>query len=296
MTEVSEPTSAAVPPRRLRTRTALVCILVAAGLVIAWSEAHALLFPAQRPAPVQAFRSSGGWACPSNFPVPVYAAVFYTVQYPTPPQPSVRPDGCFPNYRSAETAGYRYAPAPAGGFLVDGVYLVAQPNAFVNECRRALSASPPPGRPSIAFPCPRVLPAGRRGIAQTPQVTCYITCSVSMTFPAGPDYPGIGRTRIDGTVGPPYEMSTGELQVFGMANGVGMPVNCPTSWRQLKGPSVSGHSTYWLLSDRLYVVPYGGAALEWTERGGSYGVLMPDNPSNRTIAQIVADHIELVEA
>jgi hypothetical protein len=88
--------------------------------------------------------------------------LYYPQNHPAPPPPSERISWCFGWTGSAESAGYRLAPAPAGTIEAGGFYLVPT-GRLVEDCRRAA------GGLSFSVPCPAMLPTLLPG---SPGATC----------------------------------------------------------------------------------------------------------------------------
>lgn len=76
--------------------------------------------------------------------------LYYPPNHPSRPPSAVAPERCFASATDAEGSGYSLAPAPPGGEVVDGVYLV--PVDLVHQCELA---SRDLGFP---VPCPASLP------------------------------------------------------------------------------------------------------------------------------------------
>lgn len=143
---------------------------------------------ADRVAPGSAPRQVGvAWACPAGW-IAAYGSgnVYYPTYHPSPPSSAIRPARCYRADREAKLAGYRPAPAPMGGTVLDGIYLVPASNQVKANCQAAATEL------GTVIPCPTLLPMELAKSLCTPSTLCtergVFFTPIDFTTPI--DYPG----------------------------------------------------------------------------------------------------------
>ena len=139
--------------------------------------------PGQAPYPVGRV-----WDCPAGWPIKAYrpAGVYYPTYHPAAPAYDVRPERCFQTSGEADKAGFHLAPPPAGGTILDGIYLMPTGRRLHDECLGAASLL------RYTVPCPTVLPApGSDDLCPITRCVNGTTFSLSVTFAAN----GAGGAR-----------------------------------------------------------------------------------------------------
>ena len=93
------------------------------------------------------------WSCPSGW-LNAYQSsmLFYPSNHPASPPLATKPTRCYRTDGEAKSAGYKLAPPPKGGAVLDGVYLVPSSSRVRTNCEAAAAQL------GIAFPCPTLLP------------------------------------------------------------------------------------------------------------------------------------------
>jgi hypothetical protein len=130
----------------------LLLIAVATGFQLRGQILH--LLDVNGAIPGSAPLASGSlWSCPSGW-LNAYQSsmLFYPSNHPASPPLATKPTRCYRTDAEAKSAGYKLAPPPKGGAVLDGVYLVPSSSRVRINCEAAAAQL------GIAFPCPTVLP------------------------------------------------------------------------------------------------------------------------------------------
>jgi hypothetical protein len=178
------------------------------------------------------------WSCPSGSLKAYQPSMFYYPSYhPAPPPLATKPARCYRTDGEARSAGYRLAPPPAGGDVLDGVYLLPSSDRDRTNCEAVAAQL------RIAIPCPTMLPPA-------PQVAgsfCFSHCTdggifnawIAVTTP--PDYPGA-------QAGPP-----GRQQIVLVLWGAALTSEFGQQLNQCSrgnlGPTVMKRLTLWVTCD-----------------------------------------------
>jgi hypothetical protein len=98
------------------------------------------------------------WSCPSGSLRAYRSSMLYYQSYhPDLPPPATKPARCYRTDGEAKATGYKLAPPPTGGAMLDGVYLVPSSDGVRSYCEWAAAQLP------IAIPCPTMLPLEAAG-------------------------------------------------------------------------------------------------------------------------------------
>jgi hypothetical protein len=176
---------------------------------------------------------SGGW-------LKTYqpSMLYYPSYHPASPNLDTMPSRCYRTEAEAKSAGYKLAPPPNGGAVLDGVYLVPASNQVRTMCRAAAVQL------GAAIPCPTLLPLEVADSLCSPVSRCTddtdggaFAALITLTTP--PDFPG---ARAAAGFSDRGEIQL-ELWAAPLANRSGQRVNqCP---RSNSGPTVMGRPTLW---------------------------------------------------
>ena len=250
-------------------RSRAVAVIAASLLLIAGATGFQLrgqllhLLGADRPSPGSAPDAIGNtWACPSGwFKAYQSGMIYYPTYHPSPPPLGMKPARCYRTPAEAKSAGYRLAPPPKGGAVLDGVYLVPTSAMVKTNCLAAAAQL------RIVIPCPTLLPIEVADGLCSPSSVCsdgggFLT-QIALTTP--PDYPGA-------VVAPGGFPGQGQVQLLLAALPLSSPMGqsldqCtrgsfgptvmerPTRWATCSAPS--GNSSSWLtweIGNAIYLV------------------------------------------
>jgi hypothetical protein len=226
------------------------------------------------------------WTCPSGW-LKTYQSgmVYYPSYHPAQPPLGTRPTRCYRTEGEARSAGYKLAPPPKGGALLDGVYLVPASGVVKTNCQGAAAQL------GIGIPCPTLLPSEVAGGLCSPSSVCtnggaFVT-PIALTTP--PDYPGA-------QVAPQGFADRGqvllELWAAPLSSRIGQQLNqCA---RGNSGPIVMEHPTHWTTCS----APSGESSswLTWEINSSVYvlGAAPPVTPATRRMVQFFASKLVLV--
>jgi hypothetical protein len=270
----------------------LLLIAGATGFQLRGQIVH--LLGVDRPVPGSAPQAIGNkWDCSSGW-IKAYQSgmVFYPSYHPAPPPLGVKPSRCYRNASEAMSAGFKLAPPPTGGALLDGVYLVPAGAQTMTACQAAATQL------GIVIPCPTLVPAGADTLC-TPISFCMIPYDPGLavgadtrrlggftfqfTLATPPEYPGAL------TVGPAF----GQVQVAITAVLSSSPMA-----QEIKtvctpgnaGPTAMGRPSTWITCR----IPPARAfsSLTWELDNASYEIGSSDQtPAARHIVQFLASKL-----
>ena len=96
-----------------------------------------------------------GWRCPDDHPIVALHGVAFPPGHPDTPVLVPSPDRCFRSIAEADRAGYPAADPPAGGRLIDDIYLIPTGDDLRADCIRLARSI------HLAVACPCCLPMPR---------------------------------------------------------------------------------------------------------------------------------------
>jgi len=262
----------------------LLLIAGATGFQVRGQILHQL--GADRPIPGAPQAVGNGWQCPSGW-LKAYQSgmVAYPSYHPAPPPLGVKPTRCYRTASEARSAGFKLAPPPTGGALLDGVYLV--PANVQTVCQAAASQL------GIVIPCPTLLPidGSKEGLLcpGPPDPSGPSSCphpdgfTMQFTLATPPDYPGarpwFGSSQVQmGIVA--YLSSSQTAQ----QNNICTHGNA--------GPTVMKRPTLWTTCGSP---PEGNINLVWEIDNGTYAIGSSDDAAAaRRMIQFLASKLVLV--
>jgi hypothetical protein len=218
---------------------------------------------------------ASGWSCPSGQEVTALGDVYYPPTHPERPLLRPRPDRCFATASQAEAAGYRPVSPPAGGTVLAGIYLVQSDEMLARECDAAAR------RARLVVACPGLVPGHAGAVSLFAAGRDEVILQGGFSGPVG--YEGIGT-------GP-----TGHLWVMSAR-----PERAPDS-QSCSEPTPAGRTMVrgaparWLTCPEGSELNSGHVVLVWIEDEVSYAIsLHGANPTNRRLARLLAEGVELV--
>jgi hypothetical protein len=191
------------------------------------------------------------WSCPLGW-LNAYqpSMLFYPPNHPASPPLASKPTRCYRTDGEAKSAGYKLAPPPKGGAVLDGVYLVPSSSRVRTNCEAAAAQL------GIAFPCPTLLPLEVADSFCPPISLCTNSGDLAAVFALRTplDFPGASRApqAFPARREIPLVLSAARLSsTFGQQlnectrGNFGPPVmKRPTLWATCNTPS--GESPAWL--------------------------------------------------
>jgi hypothetical protein len=189
-------------PRTMRQRP--VVIIALSLLLIAGATVFQLRGQIHHvPGPISGSEPLSGvstWNCLSGW-LSAYQSskLYYPTNHPALPPTVTKPTRCYRTEAEAKSAGYKLAPPPKGGAVLDGVYLVPTSN-FVKAGCEAMSAEL-----HGPIPCPTMLPLEVADGYCSPISRCIeidsFVAVIGLATP--PDFPGASVTQEPVTRGSP---------------------------------------------------------------------------------------------
>jgi hypothetical protein len=220
----------------------LLLIAGATGFQVRRQVLH--LLGADRPISGSAPHAIGNkWACPDVWIKAYSSGLYYPSYHPAPPPLQTMPTRCYRTQGDARVAGYKIAPPPAGGVILDGVYLVPASSQIKSNCQAAATQL------GIAIPCPTMLPADVADSLCSPSAICIDDMGAfvaPVVFTTPPDFPGaIGDPGAAVRAG---FVALGQVQLLLAAFPDRVQVARPSVdlCIQASGPTVMQQRTLWL--------------------------------------------------
>jgi hypothetical protein len=233
---------------------------------------------ADRPTPGSAPLASGTiWTCPAGSLTAFGSGkIYYSSVYPSPPPFKTRPARCYKTEGEATLAGYKPAPPPKGGALLDGIYLVPASNLVKSNCGDLAA------KLRIVIPCPTLLPAEVAGSLCTPITACTdnVAFVAAVTVLTPIEYPG------DTLTSPAAIRLVVAAQPLS-SPGARLPDGCASV---NSGPSAMGQPTLWAKCGTSNYV-----FLTW--QTGTEGFVVNaanDTPATRRLVQLFASKLVAV--
>jgi hypothetical protein len=235
------------------------------------------LLGADRPITESAPHAVGStlWACPDVVWIKAYQSimVYYPPYHPAPPPLAVRPTRCYRTASEARSAGFKLAPPPTGGAVLNGVYFVPAGAQTKTTCQAAATQL------GIVIPCPTLLPNGADNLC-SPISFCMLpplgvdarsaygfTFQFTLTTP--PDYPGaqavgfaLGRVLLGMAAFLSSSPSAQQIKKLCSTPGKAGPtvMERPTLWRTCSTQPEGGAILTWEIENATYVIASSGDA------------------------------------
>jgi hypothetical protein len=244
----------------------LLLIAGATGFQVRGQVLH--LLGADRPDPGAPQAIGNTWACPPGW-LKAYQSgmVYYPSYHPTPPSPGMKPTRCYETASAAKSAGFKLAPPPTGGAVLDGVYLV--PAEVETVCQAAATQL------SIVIPCPTLLPVDGSGegfLCPPGSIPDAASCSpnsgtpadgffMSFTLTTPPDYPGtrawlgLAHVRMEITaLLSPSQTAQQNNNSCTRGNAGPTVMERPTLWTTCDSPSTRIVKLTWEIDNAIYAI------------------------------------------
>ena len=220
----------------------------------------------------------GVWLCPQTAPVAAFGHVDYPPYHPAPPPKTRRPARCYDTLATARAQGGTVAPAPPGGMLVSGVYLVPPDASLARICRSSAR------RADVQVPCPTLIPgAGYSAFCIPNGCASRGAFVLEGSFSGPPSYAGVGP-------------GTGHLWViaFNADSGV-WPASTLIGGRTVGHVTVRGRPGRYLEFPEGSELNSGHVVLVWRAGGVTYAVsLHGHTPLNERLDLLIARHLHMV--
>lgn len=219
-----------------------------------------------------------------NLPIRAYAGgVFYPPNHPAAPPSTERIEWCFATAESAEEAGYSLAPAPEGGEVFGGIYIVPLEAEVWELCIDAARGM------GIPVPCPPQVPASFHHASY--RLTCSsgegpptpAGCNTESILHLGGEFPMPDASRPFGYT----EAGSFSLTVRQRAEGDNPTLYCGGRPPVSQPVIVGGKSADLLSCPRIYKGQFAG--VRWSEGRHDFEIRidMPRPPSENLAGRLL---------
>lgn len=216
-------------------------------------------------------------SCPAGAPIQTRGRFFYPPTFPLADEPTA--ERCFESIAQARAAGLSWAPPPAGGRLIGGIYLV--PVDLRASCATAARSL------RIEVACPGILPA-HSAIQSYPEKASngWRDFAIESIFPGPPGYVGAANMSVPGK-------PIGHMWVESY-RGPSLEAQCYDG-RVVGHLSFRGRPARWIACPEAMANDGGHIVLQWTQGGIRYDVSIHGHTAlNRRLAIAIGESVTFV--